>query len=141
MTGRFSTRPIDRGFLKATNNARLKFAFMWANHDWHGYPALIIAAIRDEVLYPGRVTPETFDKICDLLIRIISRRTNYWRIEGKPYFSFYDLGKSARQLRLGESHARRVGRVSRQSGSRRSAGTASGYGGVGSAPFCPAKKP
>ena len=32
--GPFLDRPIDIGFLKAANNARLKFAFMWANHDW-----------------------------------------------------------------------------------------------------------
>ena len=32
--GPFLDRPIDIGFLKATNNHRLKFAFMWANHDW-----------------------------------------------------------------------------------------------------------
>jgi hypothetical protein len=32
--GPFLDRPIDIGFLKAENNARLKFAFMWANHDW-----------------------------------------------------------------------------------------------------------
>src|ERR1700679_157629 len=30
----FLDRPIDRGFLQATNTTRLKFAFMWANHDW-----------------------------------------------------------------------------------------------------------
>ena len=32
--GPFLERPIDEGFLKATNNYRIKFAFMWANHDW-----------------------------------------------------------------------------------------------------------
>ncbi len=32
--GPFLDRPIDRGFLKAPNNSRLRFAFMWANHDW-----------------------------------------------------------------------------------------------------------
>ena len=32
--GPFLDRPIDIGFLQATNNHRLKFAFMWANHDW-----------------------------------------------------------------------------------------------------------
>ncbi len=32
--GPFLDRPIDRGFLQATNHHRLKFAFLWANHDW-----------------------------------------------------------------------------------------------------------
>jgi len=38
-TGVFQRRSIlgpsvDRGFLQTANNARLKFAFMWAGHDW-----------------------------------------------------------------------------------------------------------
>lgn len=32
--GPFWDRPFDRGFLQTANNARLKFAFMWAGHDW-----------------------------------------------------------------------------------------------------------
>ncbi len=89
--GPFLDSPIDRGFLQATNHARLKFAFMWANHDWQDiFPYHRGAPHR--TLYPGRVTPATFDKICDHLIRDYFVRTNYWRINGKPYFSFYDLG-------------------------------------------------
>jgi hypothetical protein len=88
--GPFLDRPIDQGFLRATNNARLKFAFMWANHDWQdmqpyhrGAPA--------KLLYPGRVTPENFTRVCDHLIKDYFVRSNYWRIDGKPYLSFYDL--------------------------------------------------
>ncbi|HZI31316.1 MAG TPA: glycoside hydrolase family 99-like domain-containing protein, partial [Candidatus Binatia bacterium] len=33
--GPFLNATVDDGFLKATNNNRIKFAFMWANHDWH----------------------------------------------------------------------------------------------------------
>jgi hypothetical protein len=88
--GPFLDRPIDRGFLHATNSARLKFAFMWANHDWQDIQPFH-RGNPPRVLYPGRVTPVTFNKICDHLIRDYFARTNYWRIEGKPYFSFYDL--------------------------------------------------
>ena len=54
--GPFLDRPIDRGFLKARNNVRLKFAFMWANHDWqelHPYRR----GTQRKILYPGAVTP------------------------------------------------------------------------------------
>jgi len=88
--GPFLDRPIDIGFLKARNNARLKFAFMWANHDWleiHPYKR----GSERKVLYPGAVTPETFDKICDHVIRSYFLHPSYWRIDGRPYFSFYDL--------------------------------------------------
>lgn len=90
--GPFLERPIDEGFLKAKNNARLKFAFMWANHDWveiHPYKR----GTEQKLLYPGAVTPETFSKISDLLIRNYFSHPSYWRIEGRPYFSFYDLTK------------------------------------------------
>jgi hypothetical protein len=88
--GPFLDRPVDEGFLKATNNARLKFAFMWADCDWYdihpyhrGDPY--------KVLYPGRVTPAVFTNICDHLIKDYFTRSNYWRIDGKPYFSFFFL--------------------------------------------------
>ena len=90
--GPFLERPIDNGFLKAPNNHRLKFAFMWANHDWqeiHPYRR----GTRRQLLYPGAVTPENFEKICDLLIRNYFQHPSYWKIDGKPYFSFYDLTK------------------------------------------------
>jgi hypothetical protein len=90
--GPFLDRPIDLGFLKATNNARLKFAFMWANHDWleiHPYRR----GTEREVLYPGAVTPQNFDRICDHVIRSYFQHPSYWRIDGRPYFSFYELTK------------------------------------------------
>ncbi|MEI8290004.1 MAG: glycoside hydrolase family 99-like domain-containing protein [Verrucomicrobiota bacterium] len=90
--GPFLDRPIDEGFLRATNSARLKFAFMWANHDWLDIHPYHQGAPR-KLLYPGRVTPEMFGKICDHLIKDYFTRGNYWRIDGKPYFSFYDLEK------------------------------------------------
>jgi hypothetical protein len=90
--GPFLDRPIDRGFLKARNNKRLKFALMWANHDW-----LDIQPYRkgtaQKVLYRGRVSPETFDTIGDHLVKDYFRHPSYWKIDGKPYFSFYDLTK------------------------------------------------
>ncbi len=90
--GPFLDRPIDIGFLKAKNNSRIKFAFMWANHDWqeiHPYKR----GTERKILYPGIVTPENFEKICNHVIRSYFKHLSYWRIDGKPYFSFYDLTK------------------------------------------------
>ncbi|MHB8903120.1 MAG: glycosyltransferase WbsX family protein [Thermoguttaceae bacterium] len=88
--GPFLDRPIDLGFLKAENNSRLKFSFMWANHDWTEIHPYRRGAER-EVLYPGAVTPDTFQKICDHVIGSYFAHPSYWRIDGRPYFSFYDL--------------------------------------------------
>ena len=89
--GPFLEAPIDRGFLQATNNGRLKFALMWANHDWMGNLFPHTNHTPWTVLYPGKVSPASFEKICDHLIRDYFSRTNYWRLDGKPYFSFYEL--------------------------------------------------
>ena len=88
--GPFLERPIDEGFLKAENRDKIKFALMWANHDWvdiHPKRKNKPAAL----LYPGAVTPETFDKICDHVINDYFKQPNYWKINGAPYFSIYDL--------------------------------------------------
>jgi hypothetical protein len=90
--GPFLDRPIDKGFLKARNNKRLRFAFMWANHDWidiHPYRK----GAPQKLLYPGRVTPETFEKVGDHLVKNYFRHPSYWKVDGKPYFSFYELSK------------------------------------------------
>ena len=65
---------------------------MWANHDWldiHPYTK----GDEQKILYPGRVTPETFDKIGDLIIKEYFTKPNYWTVDGKPYFSVYDVQK------------------------------------------------
>lgn len=92
--GPFLERTIDEGFLKAENCEKIKFALMWANHDW----VEIFPKYKDvpsELIYPGRVSPETFDKICDLVIEKYFKQPNYWKIDGKPYFSIYELTKFA----------------------------------------------
>lgn len=90
--GPFLEKPIDLGFLQATNNARIKFSFMWANHDWieiHPYHK----GAQRPVLYPGRVKPETFQTIGERMIHTYFPHPSYWKIDGRPYFSFYELTK------------------------------------------------
>ena len=90
--GPFLDRCIDRGYLKAPNNNRVKFALMWANHDWTDIHPYKRGTPRNQ-LYHGRVSSENFEKICDLVIKDYFLHPSYWRIEGRPYFSFYDLSK------------------------------------------------
>lgn len=42
-------------------------------------------------LYSGSVTPESLDRIGDELIRYYFANPNYWKIDGKAYFSIYDI--------------------------------------------------
>ncbi len=90
--GPFLNNCLDRGYLKAPNNQRVKFGLMWANHDWTDIqPARRVG--KHPLLFPGKVTPESFDRICDHVIRDYFLQPSYWRIDGRPYFSFYDLSK------------------------------------------------
>ena len=90
--GQFLNNCLDKGYLHAPNRQRVKFALMWANHDWtdiHPYRQ----GTPYKLLYPGKVTPESFEKIGDHIIRDYFHQPSYWNVEGKPYFSFYDLSK------------------------------------------------
>lgn len=90
--GPFLNRCIDEGFLKAPNCKQIKFAFMWANHDWvniHPYKR----GTEQKLLYNAKVSPKRYDEICDILIHDYFTKTNYWKIDGKAYFSVYDVQK------------------------------------------------
>jgi len=89
-TGPYIEGGLERGFLKAPNRDRLKFALMWANHDWISiFPAK--SGVKPDIMHPGPVTPETFVKATDHIIHAYFSQPNYWRIGGKPYFSIYEL--------------------------------------------------
>ncbi len=87
--GSFLDDCLRKGFLKAPNRNRIQFALMWANHDFvdifprrSGNPTL---------WYPGAVTRQTFDRVTTEAVRDLFSQPNYWKIEGKPYFSIYEL--------------------------------------------------
>ena len=90
--GPFLNRCLDEGFLKAKNVGKIRFALMWANHDWvdiHPYTR----GAKQNLLYPGKVSAKRFDEICDLLVNQYFTQPNYWKIDGKAYFSVYDIQK------------------------------------------------
>lgn len=91
--GPFLERPIDDGFLKAKNNDRIKFALMWANHDWQKNLFPFTKGDPWDTLYPGKVSPANFETICDHIIQSYFLHPSYWKIDGKPYFSFFELSK------------------------------------------------
>jgi hypothetical protein len=90
--GSFLERGLDNGFLKAPNNNRIKFSLMWANHDWIDIHPYKMGSER-KVLYPGKIKNKTFDQICEHVINEYFKHPSYWKIDGKPYFSIYELNK------------------------------------------------
>ncbi len=89
--GPYLQRALEEGFLRAANRERLKFALMWANHDW-----IDIHPIgwrnRPDLLSPGRVGAEGFRRIAATCVDRYFREPNYLRIGGAPFFSIYELG-------------------------------------------------
>jgi hypothetical protein len=90
-------RPLEEGFLNATNQSRLRFALMWANHDWRNY----VPAPKDQepaMLLPSRTSPRDFARVMDYCQEHYFRLTNYWRVEGKLYFSIFETDNFVRRL-------------------------------------------
>jgi hypothetical protein len=89
-TGPFLQRALEEGFLKAPNKDRLRFALMWANHDWFNLFPLKRSTDRS-LLQSGEVTEEVFQAATDYMIDHYFRDPCYWRVEGGLYVSFYEL--------------------------------------------------
>ncbi len=89
--GPFLEKGLENGFMGAGNNNKLKFALMWANHDWVDLFPRNPEIGNAPLFYPGAITPETFDKMTDYIIEKYFNHPSYWKIDGCPYFSIYEL--------------------------------------------------
>jgi Glycosyltransferase WbsX len=88
--GPFLGRALDEGFLGAANNDQLKFALMWANHDWVNlFPATI--GETPSLFYPGGLSLEGWDRLTDFVVEKYFSHPSYWLIDGCPYFSIYEM--------------------------------------------------
>lgn len=88
--GPFLERCLEEGYLKAGNNHDLKFAIMWANHDW-----LEIHPATRYQPYPirrkGPVSEQVFIRATDHIIDTYFTHPSYWKVDGKIYFSIYEM--------------------------------------------------
>ncbi|MCG3177686.1 MAG: hypothetical protein BIFFINMI_00005 [Phycisphaerae bacterium] len=88
---------LDRGFLAAGNRSRMKFALMWANHTWqNNHPASLTEALPN--LLPIRHSVEDLDRVADQWCQRYFARDNYWRIDGRPWCSFFLLSELVNHL-------------------------------------------
>ncbi len=91
--GPFLEKGLEDGFMKVENNNKVKFALMWANHDWVDLFPRNPDNGSAPLFYPGTITPETFDKMTSYIISEYFSKPTYWKIDGCPYFSIYELFK------------------------------------------------
>ena len=119
----FLEKPLDEAFLNAPNRNRVKFCLMWANHTWGIWPAL------DDGLRPMNGnenqastifmemthTEEDLREVMRFCCKKYFRCENYWKIDGKPVYSFYSCKKlfefipPADVLRIVNEEARAAG--------------------------------
>lgn len=88
----FYHEQLEQGFLKAPNAKRLKFALMWANHDWHNvYPAPPSGPA--PTLLAQSHSEDDCVRAIDYCIEHYFHQPNYWRIDGALVFAIFDLSR------------------------------------------------
>lgn len=113
---------LEDGFLRAPNRRRLKFFLMWANHNWGtwpavtGIPGMAAAAVNQgqSVWLPIRHDPEDLDRVVDYCCARYFKEPNYWRIDERPVWSFFDVSEFTRQLGGPDAAAAGLVRMSRR---------------------------
>jgi len=83
---------IGKGFLGARNNNQIRFFLMWANHDASSLWDLSQSHLPGKVVWPGAVNRATFDNAVQHAIDRFFSHPSYYKIDGKPVFSIYELG-------------------------------------------------
>lgn len=87
----FLEAALDKGFLQSPNRDRIRFALMWANHDWFDLHPAAFAGPHPQ-LFQGAVSSDQFDDLGDEIVTKYFNQPNYLTVDGRPYFSIYELG-------------------------------------------------
>ena len=88
---------LEQGFLRAENRERMKFALMWANHDRKDQFCPDINKERT-VWLPSRHSPRDLQRVMDYCTEYYFRQPNYWRVEGRLFFSLFQATRFVEQL-------------------------------------------
>lgn len=83
---------LDEGFLRSSNNHRMKFAVMWTNHPWPiWYPTVQVDGTNRRI--HALDAPEQPNQVWRSLSYMIARyfhQPNYWQIDGKPVLVIWE---------------------------------------------------
>ncbi len=98
----FLEQCLDEGFLGASNNEKMKFYIMWANHDagytWDTRLSSLVFSGQDPTVWLGSVDRTEFEKVAHRIIDKYFSRPNYYKINGKPVFMIYDVDNLVKGL-------------------------------------------
>jgi uncharacterized protein YceK len=107
--GPFLESALNDGFLKASNNQKMQFYIMWANHDVK-YNYWNVHRYKDntDILWNAKVDWENYRKIVDRVINQYFKRPNYFKINGEPVFSIFSVGKLLESFNNDPAEARKA---------------------------------
>ena len=94
---RIMEEALERGFLKVPACRRLRFALMWANHDWADYFPPPFGKPWNMWL-PSRHTPRDLERVIDYAAEHYFRQPNYWQVGGRLFFSLFQPTKFVDEL-------------------------------------------
>ena len=98
----FLEQCLNEGFLGASNNERMKFFIMWANHDagytWDTRLSDMLWRGEDPTVWLGSVDRREFETVAHRIIDNYFCRPNYYKINGKPLFMIYDVDNLVKGL-------------------------------------------
>lgn len=87
----FQENCLNDGFLKAKNCKDMKFYIMWANHDANMTWDMRNSEEYSTVIWQGAVDRTQFEIIGKRWLENYFTLENYYKIDGKPIVSIYDL--------------------------------------------------
>lgn len=87
----FLNRPLNETFL-TLHDPGIKFALMWANHDWvHVFPARV--GQKPELVFKGGIDLDEFTRMTDVIIDRYLTHPQYWRINGAAWFTIFRVNE------------------------------------------------
>ncbi|NLF93563.1 MAG: hypothetical protein GX564_06710 [Oligosphaeraceae bacterium] len=98
----FLEKPLNETFLQAPNRNRLKFFLMWANHNWGVWPAMRkVKSVgmngsenqSGQLLLKITHSEDDLRTVMEYCCQKYFSCENYWKIAGKPVYSFYNCNK------------------------------------------------
>jgi hypothetical protein len=92
---------LQDGFLKAPNRNKLKFAVMWANHDyWNAWPGPTNLGAKPAIISRQKHSEADTLRVLDYCIEHYFRQPNYWRLNGAVVLGIYSIENLLRDIPL-----------------------------------------
>ena len=90
--GPYLDRALDEGYLGASRRDDAVFSLMWANHNLTNIFPSMSRDLDKPILKRGGIDRPAFERMVDHVVEHYFSKPSYLKIDGKPWFSIYELG-------------------------------------------------